>query len=413
MSTAGPHAVSCPNCQTALTPAMHFCPTCGQETHSLNMPLGHLLYEVIEGFLHFDSKFLNTARVLLTRPGKITSDFIVGRRARYVPPVRLYFFVSFVFFLLLSMVSEKSLKQNEQYRQQAQARQQALQQQVHRGFGQLGLVPAAVLPAQWHEQLPVGQQQQLLRRMQAWLSQKTADTLLPRRTAPAYLRRQYAVLWAQVQRQDSTLSNRPVAVGLSYSGRPTKTAMPLTLVLPRRVFQTSAAASAATLDSTLLAYGQPATWYHRALLRQTARIMVRGDRQTTFERFRQLVHRVVKNTSLMMFVLMPVVALLLLLIYRRQHRFYYEHFIFSVHLHTVLFLLLSVVLCLWLWAGSGAVGFLVVLAFTLVYFGLALKKVYQQSWLQTAGRFLLFLLGYVGCFSLLLLLTGAYSFLTY
>ena len=89
----------CHNCHTILSLENNFCPHCGQENHDLKVPIGHLAFEVFEGFTHFDTKFYNTMRAIFTSPGKITKDFLEGRRGRYVPPVRLYFLISFVFFL--------------------------------------------------------------------------------------------------------------------------------------------------------------------------------------------------------------------------------------------------------------------------------------------------------------------------
>jgi hypothetical protein len=99
----------CHNCHTLLQPEDNFCPHCGQENHDLKVPLGHLLFEVIEGFTHLDTKLFNTLRSIFLYPGKITKDFLEGRRGRYVPPIRLYFLASFLFFLLLGNITDKAL----------------------------------------------------------------------------------------------------------------------------------------------------------------------------------------------------------------------------------------------------------------------------------------------------------------
>ncbi|MFZ1683687.1 MAG: DUF3667 domain-containing protein, partial [Candidatus Zixiibacteriota bacterium] len=48
-----------------------------------------------------------TAKALVLKPGFLSKEFKIGRRAAYVPPVRLYVFISFVFFLVLSLTSGK------------------------------------------------------------------------------------------------------------------------------------------------------------------------------------------------------------------------------------------------------------------------------------------------------------------
>lgn len=93
----------CLNCDHPLNDADVYCPQCGQENHDLHVPMKHLLLELVEGVLHFDAKFFQTARLLLFRPGALTAEYNAGRRTKFVPPVRMYIFISFIFFLLLSM----------------------------------------------------------------------------------------------------------------------------------------------------------------------------------------------------------------------------------------------------------------------------------------------------------------------
>ena len=51
---------------------------------------------------HTDSRLWRTLAALLLRPGYLTREFLAGRRARYLPPVRLYLVISLVFFLWAS-----------------------------------------------------------------------------------------------------------------------------------------------------------------------------------------------------------------------------------------------------------------------------------------------------------------------
>ncbi|HVP07241.1 MAG TPA: DUF3667 domain-containing protein [Candidatus Acidoferrum sp.] len=95
----------CPNCGHQLHQQDNFCPSCGQENHDLHVPFRHLVLEGLEGFIHFDSKSYRTIKALLFKPGFLTGEFKSGRRAQYVPPIRLYVFVSFLFFLVLSLSS--------------------------------------------------------------------------------------------------------------------------------------------------------------------------------------------------------------------------------------------------------------------------------------------------------------------
>ena len=94
----------CANCGVRLESSFIYCPQCGQENHDLNIPVRHLLQEALEGIFHFDIKSVRTIQALAFKPGFVTLEFIKGKRARYVAPVRLYIFISFLFFLLLSVL---------------------------------------------------------------------------------------------------------------------------------------------------------------------------------------------------------------------------------------------------------------------------------------------------------------------
>jgi Protein of unknown function (DUF3667) len=105
----------CHNCHTVLSPETNFCPHCGQENHDLKVPIGHLAFEVFEGFTHFDTKFYNTMKAIFLSPGKITKDFLEGRRGRYVPPVRLYFLISFIFFLAMDKMVDNAMNNKDNF----------------------------------------------------------------------------------------------------------------------------------------------------------------------------------------------------------------------------------------------------------------------------------------------------------
>ena len=94
---------ACANCRYAFVPGEpdEFCPNCGQQNHAVEIGFSHVLEEFLEGIFHFDGKVFRTAGLLLFKPGELTRRFLAGHRVPYVPPIRLYVFISFVFFLLL------------------------------------------------------------------------------------------------------------------------------------------------------------------------------------------------------------------------------------------------------------------------------------------------------------------------
>jgi hypothetical protein len=111
VSAAGqPPAVGttlCANCGAPLTG--RYCSECGQRHHDLPIyHFWHFVREATEDLTHADSRLWRTLIALLFRPGFLTREFLAGRRARYLPPVRLYLVVSVIFFIIAGLQSRIS-----------------------------------------------------------------------------------------------------------------------------------------------------------------------------------------------------------------------------------------------------------------------------------------------------------------
>lgn len=91
----------CLNCDTPLTGK--YCGNCGQRDLPARQDLGDLLINFISSFYSFESKFFKTFQYLLFRPGKIVVEYNAGKRESFYHPARMYVFLSFVFFLLMSI----------------------------------------------------------------------------------------------------------------------------------------------------------------------------------------------------------------------------------------------------------------------------------------------------------------------
>lgn len=66
------------------------------------MPIGRFLAGAVAELFSLDSRLTATLKPLLLKPGFVAHEYNTGRRARFVPPVRLYLFASFVFFVVLA-----------------------------------------------------------------------------------------------------------------------------------------------------------------------------------------------------------------------------------------------------------------------------------------------------------------------
>jgi hypothetical protein len=94
---------TCANCGTKLL-GPH-CHACGQVADDLHRPFWSLIKEAIEGLFSLDGRFFKTIPALLFRPGVITKSYLDGARARYVQPFRLFLVSAVVFLLAVSSVT--------------------------------------------------------------------------------------------------------------------------------------------------------------------------------------------------------------------------------------------------------------------------------------------------------------------
>jgi Protein of unknown function (DUF3667) len=92
----------CKNCDAALLG--RYCVNCSQAADVHVPTTRELAHELLEGLTHSDSRLWRTLTTLWFKPGKLTEEFVAGRRVAYLPPFRLYLIVSIVFFLVLSLV---------------------------------------------------------------------------------------------------------------------------------------------------------------------------------------------------------------------------------------------------------------------------------------------------------------------
>ena len=89
---------NCLNCGARL--GGQYCGTCGQRSLSRLISIWQLLAEAFGDLFEMDSRLWRTLRPLLVRPGQLTRDYLLGRRARYMPPFRRYLVLSLIFFVV-------------------------------------------------------------------------------------------------------------------------------------------------------------------------------------------------------------------------------------------------------------------------------------------------------------------------
>lgn len=102
--------IVCKNCDTKFVG--QYCPHCGQHVKEIERPLRFMIVDFMGTMVSFDTRLIKTLVAILFKPGKLTQDFLDGKRARYMPPFRFYVFISFVMFLLVSNLTTGSIKEN-------------------------------------------------------------------------------------------------------------------------------------------------------------------------------------------------------------------------------------------------------------------------------------------------------------
>src|SRR5437867_6373031 len=95
-----PPITHCENCGAELQG--HWCAKCGQPAIDYRRSFRHVIADLLNEFLNWDSKFFRTIGLLLVRPWKLTNAFLAGHRVRYVHPLRLYLLASILFFFAVN-----------------------------------------------------------------------------------------------------------------------------------------------------------------------------------------------------------------------------------------------------------------------------------------------------------------------
>jgi hypothetical protein len=95
---ARPAGSPCANCGTPLRGA--WCYQCGQLGEDYHRSTHHILIEAFENFFHADGRLANTVPRLFFDPAGLTNDYLAGKRAPQIPPLRLFLVTLLVLFFV-------------------------------------------------------------------------------------------------------------------------------------------------------------------------------------------------------------------------------------------------------------------------------------------------------------------------
>jgi hypothetical protein len=105
------HEGACLNCGTSLV-GRH-CHNCGQAAH-VHRSLKAFFHDLLHGVFHFEGKIWRTLPLLAWRPGRLTREYVEGRRASYISPIALFLFVVFLTFAVFNLLGNPISFNNSQ-----------------------------------------------------------------------------------------------------------------------------------------------------------------------------------------------------------------------------------------------------------------------------------------------------------
>lgn len=399
----------CENCGAPLSG--RYCAQCGQHAVDYRRSLWRVLVDAADSFLNWDTKFLSSVGVLLTRPWKLTNDFNAGRRVRYVHPLRLYLLASIAFFLVFKMVHVDA-KEAIHFDPKDRA-------QIEAGLAKLAAADSGLSA---DERAKVEAARAKLAQGAGTTSkegraelQSALGTLLQasvkEKLKPADRARVNAAL--------DRVSKTPAGPNDS---QPTNALSPGPVVSPSLAPAISASTSPAPQQEkkmrhveypeTLTTLGREEKDRNQFENWMEGRIKEKiGLDGTKSQLFLETLR---SNIPTMMLCCIPLFALILKVLYMRKRRFYVEHLIYALHIHTFVYIAVVVITLLamaaarWVPVLEGTIiGLLTTVAVVQVF--LSIRRVYRQGWFFSTFKFLL---GGVAYFVILVLGVGATAFIT-
>ncbi len=365
----------CPNCGALLEGP--YCSQCGQKAENRIKPLWHMVNEVFEAIFELDLRVLHTLPKFLFLPGRLTKEYINGRRRRYIRPFRLYLFATFLLFTTLALTRPGNSPLASLSFQEDPAAV-VVDTAASGGAPSRPALVSSVLAGR-----SATEQEQV---MDA-LTRSLPDSIVARFRAGDSLQVDRFETWLRDQMQmpaDSAVVDSSVFAQMdpqasseeTYFGTPSEREK-----IAQVIRDSLSIGLAVTADSAANAQ------IERLMRQKIARAV---------ENPRDFVGALIDRMPYMMFLLLPVFALFLKLMYLRAGRLYMEHLIFTLHMHALAFFAFTAGVLMEEWGSPWVqeAGLWVLLS-PFLYLFLAMQRVYEQSFLKTAFKTTLLLSVYL------------------
>jgi hypothetical protein len=413
MSKAAPLPENCLNCGAALQG--RWCHQCGQKAKSSVRHFGSVLTDILDTVFEYDNRIWKTLFPLYFMPGRISRDYIEGRRVRYVLPFRLFFVLSVVAFLTLQFT--------------------ALPQRM---FGVDLISENSVFTNLDSEAAVLAERDRLLAEMQISLQQLADES----GTGPELARRGIQTAIGVVEEasaarleqlrvggtpvepetqalQDAVRGTTQEEIPFTGNWQPETPQIPSftppEVAVPERPETPQIVIDGGQVwhpqDNPMQVAWLPANvnlWLNQALERAMNNMRSVSDDPG------QLIEAMLNLLPLVIFFMMPVFALLLKLFYLFSGRLYMEHFIVALHSHCFLFFALLISLLLNALSNIPAMPsftadllqrlYWVSLVWIPVYLLLMQRRVYDQGWILTILKYQV-----IGAFYLVMLFFALFA----
>ena len=356
----------CLNCNAALSG--RYCHVCGQENTEPKETVWGLVTHFFNDITHFDGKFFSTLKYLVFRPGFLSAEYIKGRRASYLNPIRMYVFTSALFFIIFFSV----------YNPDDMVKTTTTSDSTSTSSVLRNLADSARKAANTNPGIAAALE----------LAHSREDSV--------------DILSGLAQFVDTIPVDPKDTARKNYRGVQWKIGDDTTTVEEYDSIQ--AALPAKNRDG----------WFKRVVKRRSLALQAKyGDDGTAL--LKAWTSNFVHQFPKLLFVSLPIFALILRLLYirRRKQFFYVDHGIFSIHLYIFSFILLLTVMGisgLTNWTGWGWLQWLQlpIWLYSLYYIYKAMRVFYRQGRGKTIVKFLL--LNFLAMITIIILFVIFFAF---
>lgn len=105
VAAAGPTTspTACPSCERPGRTT--YCAHCGERLHEhTDFSFKSIIRQFFSDWLQLDTRFAQTYKTLLLKPGQLTNHHLAGRRIHFIKPLAMYTGVSALYFLAISLL---------------------------------------------------------------------------------------------------------------------------------------------------------------------------------------------------------------------------------------------------------------------------------------------------------------------